>query len=606
MGIVGVFCIAVAIGCSAGVVGGQDGGTDAGDVPDAGADDGSDGGTGLPDLVVSQLTLSPANPEAGQQVLFSATVVNQGNAATPLGELIGVLFSVDGQPATWVTNGAALAPGASITLLASGGPQGSATWSAIAGAHTVTAYVNDANRFPESDVGNNILQLSFSISDDTVPACTKTVAKDGSGDFATIQAAADAAVAGDTVCVEAGTYNERVVVSNSGNAGQWIIYTAAPGAARDTVIIDGTGIQLMINDGLVHIEHKSYILFSGFRVQNSSGGGIHVSARDSPVPFSHVTIENNHTYNTDGGGIIGYGPGNNLIINRNEVEMASGAKGTRWPSEQVSLSGNIDGFVFSNNEVHHNGQNYTDNWRGGEGPTFKDGVSNGRIFGNHLHHMKRTADIDGQPTGQTSGMYSDGFVNGVTNIDIYNNIVHDITGFGIAINSEETGINESTTVRNNLVYNNSRWGIILSSGGDDISTGYVKNTIIVNNTIYGNGERGICVIRDGELAPGLIIRNNISANNGQSQFDIRNDTAVVDTNLAFGPSGCEGTNCIEADPEFVDPAAFDFHLKPSSRARNAGSPTDAPSFDFANGPRPWPVGGEFDIGAYEFDSPPGL
>jgi len=490
---------------------------------------------------------------------------------------------------------------------------GTTSWSIsgvtlAAGLNTVYAKVTDTS--------GNTKETSITVTyDSTTPpppsvTCTKFVAKTGNdansgteaSPWLTMQKAADVAVAGDTVCVKAGTYNESVIPKNSGNAGNWITFMAYPGTQP---IVDGTGIGRGINDGLVHILHKSYIKFSGFKVQNSTGGGITVSGRGSAVPWSNVTIENNHTYNTEGGGIIGYGPGSNFIMNKNDIERACSSPGTRWMSEQVSLQGKINGFVFSNNEVHHNGQNYTDNWRGGEGPTFKEGVSNGKVFGNHIHHMKRTADINGKATGQTTGIYSDGFTLGVTNIDIYNNRVHDITGFGIVVNSEEQGTNESTTVRNNLVYNNSRWGIFLAHGGDDVSTGYVKNTKIINNTIYNNGERGIMVSRNIPLATGIIIRNNISANNGQSQLDIRNSDAVIDYNLTYGPGSTIGANPIIADPQFVNPAAFDFHLQPTSPAINAGSPTGAPAFDFANGPRPWPAGGAFDIGAYEYGSPPG-
>ncbi len=454
---------------------------------------------------------------------------------------------------------------------------------------------------PAGSVESPVL-INVTISAGATPppavVCTKTV---GLGEaFTTIQAAADVAQAGDVVCVKAGTYNKQVIPQNSGNAGNWITFAADPNAARDSVIIDGTGISLGINEGLVMINNKSYIKFTGFKVQYSSGAGIAVGDQ-SAVRWSNITIENNHTYSTAGGGIIAYGPGGDFIMNKNEVEKASYSPNTRWPSEQVSLQGNINGFIFSNNEVHHNGQNYTDNWRGGEGPTFKEGVSNGKVFGNHIHHMKRTADdANGNPTGQTTGIYIDGFAMGVTNIDVYNNRVHDITGFGISVNSELSGTNESTTVRNNLVYNNSRWGIFIGHGGEEVSTAFIKNTKIINNTIYNNGERGICVTRDETLAIGVIIRNNISVNNGQSQFDIRNADAIIEYNLAFGPVGCEGANCITADPQFVNPAAFDFRLQSTSPAIDAGISTNAPLFDFAGNKRPVPIGGAFDIGAYEY------
>ena len=44
------------------------------------------------------------------------------------------------------------------------------------------------------------------------------VAKDGSGNFTTIQAGVNAAHAGDTVYVKTGTYREKVNISRSGTA----------------------------------------------------------------------------------------------------------------------------------------------------------------------------------------------------------------------------------------------------------------------------------------------------------------------------------------------------------------------------------------------------
>jgi hypothetical protein len=99
---------------------------------------------------------------------FSAVVKNQGTAATPAGTIIGVLFNLEGT-FTWSdTNTTSLAPGASVTLTANGGANGS-TWSAVIGAHTVTATVDDVNRIPESNESNNSLTSSVTV---TVPTQT--------------------------------------------------------------------------------------------------------------------------------------------------------------------------------------------------------------------------------------------------------------------------------------------------------------------------------------------------------------------------------------------------------------------------------------------------
>jgi hypothetical protein len=140
--------------------------------------------SGSPDLVVTQIDLSPSSPSVGSAVAFSAVVKNQGTAATPAGTIIGVRFSVDGTPVAWSDNHSqALAAGATITLNANGGPSGSATWTATAGGHQVEALVDDINRIPnESNESNNQLTRSFTVGTACTPACSGRVCgSDGCG-----------------------------------------------------------------------------------------------------------------------------------------------------------------------------------------------------------------------------------------------------------------------------------------------------------------------------------------------------------------------------------------------------------------------------------------
>ena len=80
---------------------------------------GGGGGGGTPaDLIVTGLTWTPASPQAGNAVAFTATIKNQGGSATPAIKH-GVNFTVDGAQVAWSDNDtASLAPGASITLTA--------------------------------------------------------------------------------------------------------------------------------------------------------------------------------------------------------------------------------------------------------------------------------------------------------------------------------------------------------------------------------------------------------------------------------------------------------------------------------------------------------
>jgi hypothetical protein len=149
--------------------------------------------SGKPDLVVTGISWDPASPAPGSAVTLSATIKNQGSAPTPAGVKHGVLFTFDdgaAGPGVWSdTHTASIAPGASVTLTASGGSAG-ATWKAASGTHTVKAHVDDVNRIAESDENNNVLRKEIVVG--TRPAPVKgDLNGDGSVDWADVTIAAE-------------------------------------------------------------------------------------------------------------------------------------------------------------------------------------------------------------------------------------------------------------------------------------------------------------------------------------------------------------------------------------------------------------------------------
>ncbi len=124
--------------------------------------------TGLPDMVVTSVG-GVGSVVAGDHVVFSATVKNQGTAPTPAGTIVDVAFFVDGETVSWSdTYTSSIPVGGSVTLTANGGPQelgGVPYWVASAGDHTVDAFVNSINRLAESDRSNNHLSQGFSVGE---------------------------------------------------------------------------------------------------------------------------------------------------------------------------------------------------------------------------------------------------------------------------------------------------------------------------------------------------------------------------------------------------------------------------------------------------------
>lgn len=125
--------------------------------------------TPLPDVVVSDIFYA-----AG---VFSCTVINQGAAATPADKSIGVAYSADGNSATWGSSPGPLAAGASVTIGSSGG----GPYVLASGVHTVTAEVEDANRFVESSETNNTLSKLINVGGvGTAPTVSVTAPTGGS------------------------------------------------------------------------------------------------------------------------------------------------------------------------------------------------------------------------------------------------------------------------------------------------------------------------------------------------------------------------------------------------------------------------------------------
>jgi hypothetical protein len=120
---------------------------------------------GLPDVLVTAISWTPLGTLfAPTNIVFKATVLNQGSASTPSGITLGVGFLVDGTQVSWAGGfSSPLAPSSSTVLTADGGPSGINYWPATPGPHIITANVDDIDRFPESNEGNNVADKQFSV-----------------------------------------------------------------------------------------------------------------------------------------------------------------------------------------------------------------------------------------------------------------------------------------------------------------------------------------------------------------------------------------------------------------------------------------------------------
>ena len=390
----------------------------------------------------------------------------------------------------------------------------------------------------------------------------------------TIQHAAGALIAGDTVYIRAGTYRERVVPANSGSAGNVITYAAYPG---EVVTINGTGVDVPEYTGLFYLEGRNYIRVSGLRVINSAYYGI--IAEDS----GYITIDHNYTHNTYSSGISAWGC-HHIIVEYNEV---TGACTSGW-QESLSIS-NTDTFEVRYNLVH----DVMPGTNGKEGITIKDASTHGKVYGNEVYNLNEV------------GIYVDAETGHLIDVEVSQNVVHGIEALGISLASERGGLLENVRLYNNISYDN-LVGLWLSACC--IATHPFKDITIINNTFAYNGREGwgTGIGIENRQLQNVVIRNNICSQNISGQMN--GDPSIlpaltVDHNLTDGDRDPQSEiygigDLVDVSPQFVNPLVADFHLGSSSPAIDSGSPQGAPATDFAGHPRD----AHPDIGAYEYGS----
>ena len=231
-------------------------------------------------------------------------------------------------------------------------------------------------------------------------------------------------------------------------------------------------------------------------------------------------------------------------------------------------------------------------------------IRRNHVWGNNANGIHMNGDLSQGGDGIISGAVVEG------------NIIHDngVAG-GSGINCD--GV-QSSIIRNNLLYNNHASGISLYQidGGQP-----ARDNQVLNNTIVmASDARWALNIQN--ASTGNVVRNNIFYNQQsfRGSIAISADSLpgfVSDANVIMDRFSMDGgntrvtlaawrsatgqdTHSIIAAPAalFVDFAGNDYHLSPTSPARDAGATLANVTDDLEGSPRP--QGAAFDIGAYEF------
>lgn len=337
----------------------------------------------------------------------------------------------------------------------------------------------------------------------------------------TIQKAFNNAKPGSTVFIRGGKYNTQQVLNVSGTSGYPIEFR---NYQNETVIIDGTGLDS--TKPMIEMRNKSFITFRNLIIQNLIGDhskGIlavcDVRKQSQSLTFKNLIIRNiSWTLNTkaipdpnkpqNSHPIIVYGFGSTAAnaLNNITIDSCQIYNNVTGYSEAISLDGNIDGILISNNSVHDNtniGIDLIGNYKTSSDPTL-DQARNGRVVNNVCYN-----NISNVAT--SAGIY----VDGAKNIIIERNTTY-TNGHGIEIGCEENGSASNITVRENIIYHNQVAGLAVG-GYNKSTTGQVIGCNVLNNTFYANdylnqgyGELNITKVTN------CAFKNNIFYTNGQN------------------------------------------------------------------------------------------
>ena len=450
--------------------------------------------------------------------------------------------------------------------------------------------------------------------------------------WATLQHAADSVGPGATVFVREGVYEQGVEIRSSGMPGRPITFAAAP---DQRVVLDGSRLEVPAGqNAMIVIDAGRYVTIRGFEITGYrsdvsghvpigilvTGAADHIRLAGNIVHDLGTTFEGRNGGDAHGIGVFGT-DGDHPI---EEVEIVDNelANLTLGSSEALVVNGNVKDFLIEGNKVHDT-NNIGIDVIGFEGtapdPTV-DQARDGIVRGNEVWNI----DSYGNPAYGNSRSADGIYVDGGRDIVIEGNTIHDVN-IGIELASEHAGRStRNITARNNVVYDATAIGIAI--GGYDRRRGSTEDCVIVNNTVVNT---------DGvELLVQFDTRDNVIANNvfvaGPRHVFVENSFRenvrnTLDHNLyssvdgsstgvwlwkgvGYGDfegwsvrSGNDQTS-IFADPEFVDPAAHDYSLRPDSPAVDAGSSlATSGALDLDGNPRA--QAGGIDLGALEATAP---
>jgi minor extracellular serine protease Vpr len=339
---------------------------------------------------------------------------------------------------------------------------------------------------------------------------------------------------------------DHCTITNAAGSGTSAVAIYSAGATVNVASSDisgSTGAAIAADAG-------SYFTISDTTVQNNANSGINGVSSNIDILNSNISD------NT--------GPGLALASCTGTIKGSnvSGNKGNYGDGAEIIGGGSlrITQNTFSSND--RAGIGFFADSDSGLKPTFT--FTGNTVAGNKVYGIYASA---GQDSTFDGNMIKDNFIGarltGTADALLVNNIVTRSNGSGFGDGLQVAG-NSNIRIINDTIYNNSRYGISLSSGKASVS-----NTIVsANSTADFQGLQ----------------------------------SADVSFSLTGDPSFANVNNNISGSPGFANPDLDDFSLTANSPALNSGSSSnpDLPLLDYYGHLRT--AGGNVDIGAIETDS----
>jgi parallel beta-helix repeat protein len=429
--------------------------------------------------------------------------------------------------------------------------------------------------------------------------------------FCTISEAASVAVAGQTVLVSSGTYDEDVKPANSGTPGSPITFQAAPGA---TVTVAGGWNGFTISS-------RTWITISGFTITGTTSSGIYLwNSNNVVVNGNTVTYSGQQAQGENAVGIY-VGETSNSTISGNTVDHNS--------ATGIYLTQGSTGVMVAGNEASYNAYGWERNANG------IDVISPGNTVIKNVAHNNEDSGIQFYPGGNNNVAADNlSYDNmGITTVQL-TNCSHPTTGNTSDCFTGDHGIDDLDVTGNqitgNTVYGNTTAGINVEGLPSGTPSGItIKNNISVDNAINcpdGAGGTTTCPGTKGDVRvdstsqTGTILDRDVLWLDSPGYLATWGNTSYK-TLSAFQAASGQEPNGKQANPGFQsptwwqNPAGASFQLSACSPAidmADSGATGEQPTDILGNprvidpsslqtgaGPRNYD-----DDGAYEYQAPP--